>query len=327
MTVVVLTTGGTIASMPARDGAVVTALSGDDLVAAVPGLRDEGRLEVREVLRIGGYLITAEQMLTVARAARHAAGQEGVAGVVVTHGTDTMEETAYLTDLIHDADAPIVFTGAQRHAGSAHSDGPANLLDAVRIARSAEARGLGVVLALEGRIDGAREVTKLDTYALRAFGTFGPGQLGWVGADGIRIPGRRVRPATLAGADALEPDVALVKLVAGIDGTFVDAAHRAGARGIVLECFGLGNANLAVVEATRRVVQQGVVVVVVSRCPAGSVAPVYGNGGGCDLEAAGAIFGGDLSGQKARVLLMAALAAGAGRPDDVRRLMQPHFAL
>lgn len=321
MTVVVITTGGTIASKPASDGAVVAAVSGDDLVAAVPELRDEGPLDVREVLRIGGYLITAEQMLTVARAARDAAREVGVAGVVVTHGTDTMEETAYLTDLIHDGDAPVVFTGAQRHAGSAHSDGPVNLLNAVRMARSAGARGLGAVLALEGRIDGAREATKLDTYARRAFG--GDGQVGWMGAEGVRIARRRSRPATLAGANALEPGVALIKLVAGIDGTFVDAALRAGARGIVLECFGLGNANHAVVEATRRAVERGVVVVVVSRCPSGSVAPVYGNGGGHDLDAAGAIFGGDLSGPKARVLLMAALAAGG----DVRRLMEPHFAL
>jgi L-asparaginase len=118
--------------------------------------------------------------------------------------------------------------------------------------------------------------------------------------------------------------VVAIKLYAGIDGSLIDAAVANGATGVVLECFGVGNANHSVVEAVRGARRAGTVVVCVSRCPAGTVAPVYGNGGGVDLADAGAIFGGNLSGQKARVLLMAALGC-VEDPADVAAILEPHL--
>lgn len=323
-TVVVITTGGTIASRPGRSG-VVAAVSGADLVEAVPELADEGPIEVHDLMNINAYRLDDGHMLEIARAARTAAGRSDVAGVVVTHGTDTMEESAYLSDLLFGGDEPIVFTGAQRHAGSPNPDGPANLLAAVRVARSPAARELGAMIAFEGRVDGARSATKVHTYSLRAFGAFQGGPLGEVGADGaFYLLSRPTRITNLGGTDVIEPRVALVKLVAGMDGTFVDVAVERGFRGIVVEGFGLGNANDAVLTSVQAAVHAGVVVMITSRCPSGAVEPVYGHGGGYDLARAGAIFAGDLSGPKARILLMAALGA-ASSPDAAAELVRPHI--
>ncbi|MGI8754184.1 MAG: asparaginase [Acidimicrobiales bacterium] len=321
---VIIATGGTIASRPG-DAGVVSSLSGEELASAVPGLADEGPIEVQDLMNVNAFRIQALEILEIARAARSAAARPDVGGVVVTHGTDTMEESAYLTDLLFGGDEPIVFTGAQRHARSPGADGPANLLGAVRLARAPAARGLGAVIAFEGRVDAARAATKVHTYALRAFGAPQGGPLGELGPEGeFRLRYRPVRPANLVGADAIESKVALVKLAAGIDGSFVDAAVERGYRAIVIEGFGLGNANDAVLASVTGAVEAGVTVVVTSRCPAGSVAPVYGQGGGYDLAQAGAIFGGDLSGPKARILLMAALPQ-ARSPGDIARLVAPHL--
>jgi L-asparaginase len=321
---VIVATGGTIASRQG-DAGVVSALRGEELISAIPGLTDGGRIEVRDLMNVNAFRIQAADMLDIARTARAAAARPEVTGVVVTHGTDTMEESAYLTDLLFGGDEPIVFTGAQRSSGSVSSDGPANLLSAVRLARSAGARGVGAVIAFDGRVDAARAATKLHTTALRAFGAPTGGPLGEMSAEGaFQLRYRRPRPTNLAGGDVIEESVALVKLVAGIDGMFVDTAVQRGFRAVVLEAFGLGNANDAVLASVAAAVAAGVVILVTSRCPAGSVAAVYGNGGGYDLVRAGAIMGGDLSGPKARVLLMAALPR-ADSPADLQRLLAPHI--
>lgn len=324
--VLVVTTGGTIASRPGPGGLAATT-AGEDLARAVPGLEAVARVEVEEIFRIGSYQITTEQMLALARRIRQAAAGEGWDGVVVTHGTDTMEESAYLADLLYAGEGPLVFTGAQRSAVEPDSDGPRNLLDAVRIAASAEARGLGAVIAMGGRIDAARDATKVHTRALRAFGSFDHGALGEVAGEAVHVYRRRTRPGNLAGVDALEPRVALVKLGAGADGLFLRAAREAGMKGIVLEAFGIGDANPAVAREVERAVAAGMAVVVVSRCPAGDAAPVYDGGGGADLARAGAIFGGNLRGPKARVLLMAALAAGRAGGVPLPELLAPHLTL
>ncbi|MBV9817920.1 MAG: asparaginase [Solirubrobacterales bacterium] len=322
--IVVIATGGTIASRPGREG-VVASMSGDDLIAAVPELSEEGPLEVVDLMRVNAFALSVEQVFEIAGAARDAAARPEVAGVVVTHGTDTMEESAYLTDLLHAGPEPIVFTGAQRHAGMTGGDGPANLLNAVRIARAPESRDLGAVIALEGTIEAAREATKVDSWALRAFGSPGAGPLGDIGADGVRVRRRRSRPAGFPDLDTLEPSVALIRLVVGIGGELIRSAMSAGARGLVLEAFGVGNANPDVVAAVAEAVEAGVVVLVTSRCHAGAVAPLYGNGGGHDLALAGAVPAGDLRGPKARMLLMAALGAARGRPGRAVELARLHF--
>jgi L-asparaginase len=320
----VITTGGTIASRPTAGGREATT-PGAELLEAVPRLGEVAQVEVEEIFRIGSYQITVEQMLALAVRVREAASEGGVAGVVVTHGTDTMEESAYLADLLYAGDAPVVFTGAQRGAEVPDSDGPHNLLDAVRLAAAPAARGIGVVIAMGGHIDAARDATKVHTRALRAFGSPDHGPLGEIAGDVVHIYRWRARPDNLAALDAIEARVVLIRLGAGMDGLLVRAAAEAAQQGIVIEGFGIGDANAPIAAAVERAIAAGVAVIVVSRCPAGEAAPVYGSGGGVDLARAGAIFGGNLRGPKARVLLMAALAAArrSGRP--LRELLEPHL--
>ncbi len=326
-TVVVLTTGGTIASRPDPSGGVVAAATGEELIEAVPGLEEVADIRVEELFRIGGYLMTLEDMLKVARRVRELDEDPNVTGVVVTHGTDTMEETAYTVDLLYSCDKPIVFTGAQRNAAVADTDGPRNLRDAVRLAVSPEARGIGAVVSMSGSVEGAREATKTHTSALRAFNSPGYGPIGEVTDEGVYIFRRRIRPGNLASDLSDLPRVDLIKLVAGTDGAFVKSARESGARGIVIEAFGIGNANHAVVEEIKTAIDSGIAVLVVSRCTEGRVAPVYGNGGGYDLREAGAIFGGNLSGQKARILLTVGLSAAEKAGQNLQSLLTSHLKL
>ena len=319
----VLTTGGTIASRPAAHGGVVAADSGDDLLRTLLPV-DGVEVVVEDVFRLGSYRLQLDDVREVARRVRRAAADAD--GIVVTHGTDTMEETAYLLDLLHPGPQPVVLTGAQRNAQVTDTDGPGNLRDAVRLAAEPAARSIGVVVTMAGRVLPARQVTKVHTLALDAFAAPDGGQLGRVDPDRVRLlttPRRR----PVFDVDALRselPRVDVVPLYLGADGTFVRAAREAGARGIVLDAFGAGNVTPEVLAETEKALAEGLVVLVASRCHAGPVSPIYGAGGGADLAAAGAIFSGDLQAPKARLLLTVALAAGCD-VGDVEAALQPHL--
>lgn len=325
MTVVVLTTGGTIASTPSSCGGVEASVSGDKLAGAAHGLPPGTDVEVEEVVQTGGYLMTQEAMLVLAERCRHHARRAEVSGMVITHGTDTLEETAYLVDLLYAGDQPVVFTGAQRNAAAPDTDGPRNLGDSIRLAGDPAARGLGAVVCMDGRIDHARHATKLHSEAVRAFGSPGHGQIGTVTARGVSIYQRSIRPSPFAEVHALPYRIDMIRLYAGIDDTFLLASREAGAGGLVLEAFGLGNANHAVVSAVARLVGDGMIVLVCSRCVEGFASPVYGNGGGFDLEKVGAMFAGNLRGPKARLLLMTAMAAVGRTRERVEEAMAPHL--
>lgn len=323
--VAMIATGGTIASRPDPAGGVVARASAGEVLDSAPAAREHAEIVTEDAMNVGAYLMTPEKMLDVARRVRNALSNPEVSGVVVTHGTDTMEETAYLIDLLHHDDRPVVFTGAQRNAAEPDTDGPRNLTDAVRLAAAPHSRGLGAAIAFSGSVESARDATKVHTTASRAFASPGRGPLGE--ADrAIHIFRSRPRSENLAGEPPESlPRVDLVKLYAGADGTAVRAFREAGAAGIVLEAFGIGNANHEILAEVRETINSGVPVMVVSRCAEGYAAPLYGNGGGHDLADAGAIFGGDLSGQKARILLMLALARGGA--ERAQSLVAPHLGL
>ncbi|MFI7062428.1 asparaginase [Kribbella sp. NPDC050124] len=297
MTVRVLTTGGTIASRPAPDGSVTVALGGAELVEAAP---------VREILRKHSFAFTGSDLLTIAREvlAETAAGD----AVVVTHGTDTMEETAYLLDLVNPP-APVVLTGAQRHAGEPDSDGPRNIADAILVAGSAAARGLGPLLVMDGRIHAARQAVKAHTQAPDAFRSFG-GPIGEVRRDEVRIWSTPQRPPGFP-IPAELPRVDIVTSYVDAGGEQLAACRAAGAAGVVLEALGVGNPTPGLLAEVRTCLDAGLPVVVTSRCAGGPTAAVYGSGGGADLKAAGALMAGPLPSSKARILLSVALASAA----------------
>jgi L-asparaginase len=302
--VVVVSTGGTIAMRPEPGtGKLVPATTPDELLESLDW-PDAPSLELDAFLNVPSFDVHGALALSLARRVL-----EHRAPVVVTHGTDTMEETVYLIDrLLGGGAPPVVLTGAQRAADEPDRDGPRNLRDAIRVAASASAPGRGAMIVFAGEIHAAREVRKVHTSAVRAFGSPGYGPIGHVDGERVLFSRRPERRPPLPVPDELAP-VDLIRLHAGSDARFLRAAVDSGARAIVLEGTGRGNANEQVLDGVREAVAAGVAVVVCSRCAAERVEPVYGRGGGRDLAEAGAVFAGDLAGPKARVLLQ--LAGGA----------------
>jgi len=331
-------TGGTIAMRldPGRGGAA-PAVGGADLVAAVPDLTQMARLSVQEFSNLPSEHMTPAVWLRLARRLNQIVESGQADGIVVTHGTDTMEETAYFLDLTVPGAAPIVLTGAQRPASpppraehprperstersrrrlgskaqdEADADGPTNLRDAVRVAACPESRGRGVLIVMHGEIHAAREALKMQTEDLGAFGSHGGTDMGRVWESQIRFTGQAPPRRHFDLPEAL-PRVDIVPMYAGADDAALQAALQRGATGLVIAAVGAGNVNHALFEGIAAALQQGVAVVIATRVPHGLVRPLYAYaGGGVALQKAGAILAGDLTPQKARVMLMLALAAG-----------------
>ncbi|AGP36654.1 asparaginase [Sorangium cellulosum] len=306
-----VTTGGTIASrVDPQTGAAVPAVRAEELVAGVPALGRVAEIAVTELCLESSWNLGPDRIAEVARAARALQADPEVAGVVVTHGTDTLEETAFGLDLLLDGDTPVVLTGAMRDASTAGADGPRNLVSAARVAVAPAARGLGVLVAMNDEIHAARWVMKTHTTAFGTFASPGAGPLGAVDGEGVRVFARPARTPQLPLASP-EPRVYLVKVASGMDDLLLRALLDARARGVVIEGSGAGNVCGSWEGAIAALVQAGIPVVLSSRCPGGRVTPTYGApGGGRRLEGLGVIAAGALSGPKARLALMFALGAG-----------------
>ncbi len=303
----VLTTGGTIA-MQRQVGAegAIPILGPDDLRALLPPVAGDVRFEA--VCNLPSAHFTLETLWTIRQRVAALAADPDVRGVVVTHGTDVLEETAYLLDLTVPGDTPLVVTGAMRSASDPGYDGAANLLAAIRVAADDAARGLGALVVFNDEIHAARFVTKTHTLAPDTFQSPWHGPLGRVTPDTVEIAARVTRQ--VIACRRLEPAVHLVKLAVGQGDWMVRQAVEAGARGIVVEALGGGRVPPWWLPAIRDAVDTGVMVVIASRTGSGAVTDRYGYAG-ChrDLVELGCLFAHDLNGQKARIWLMATLGA------------------
>jgi L-asparaginase len=321
--VTVLATGGTIASRSGTGGATAQD-GGDDLVARLD-LPAGIEVRVHDVVRVGGFRMTLDRVHAVARAAANELRDAAVAGMVITHGTDTLEETAFFLDLFHADPRPVVVTGAQRAADAPDSDGPRNLADAVVAAASSATRELGVLIGFGGQLFPARGTRKTHTVAADTFAAPSGGPLGWVHGGQVGVIGAPRRGSALP-LDAFDPAgvrVDVAPCYPDADATALRAVAGAGARGVVLEATGAGNANPAICAAVAELSAAGVVVVTSTRVPAGPVVPIYGDGGGVDLLAAGAVPSGLLRPSQARMLL-AALLGIHDDPAVVREAFGKH---
>lgn len=309
--IVLIFTGGTISMRhdPVAGGAV-PALTGRDILALAPGIDRFADLEVDDFGAFPGPHMTVDRVWALrARIAAHLARPE-VGGIVLTHGTDSLEETAYFVARSLNTEKPIVFTGAMRTSSDLGWDGPANLGASVITAASDDARGLGVLVVMGDRIFSALDVTKVHTHMPDAFESPGLGPLGVVD-DGRVI----VRRSAHFGLPVLAPDapaqpVDIVYAWEGADARLLDAS-RATARGVVVAAMGRGNVPPLMAEGIERWIADGKPVVIASRALRGRVGHTYGYpGGGRRLFEAGALFAGSRRPQQARIDLMLALGAG-----------------
>ena len=318
--VVVLATGGTIASTYDEEiGALRAALTGDEIVSAVPGLDEIARVSVEQIANVNSRDMTPEVWLRLGRRANELLRDPEVAGVIVTHGTDTLEETAYFLDLTVESDKPIVVVGAQRAPTNYDTDGPRNMLNAVRVVVSPEAVGKGTMVVMNGQINAAREVTKTNTLDVETFQTLDFGLLGVADVEKVRFYRAPTRRQTIPlAADANLPNVAIISEYAGSDGRAIRLLLEDGnLDGLVVAGLGLAHVSTPTLEAIREVRAAGIPVVVASRVLTGRIVPLYANN--VDLLEIGCVQADNLSPQKARVLLMVAMTQTRD-PEELRTI-------
>jgi L-asparaginase len=315
----ILATGGTIASVydPVKGGFVL-GLSADQLIAAVPEISKVANITYEQVANIGSADMNPAVWLQLRERANAVLADPTVTGIVVTHGTDTLEETAYFMDLMIDSQKPVVMVGSQRAASLPDTDGPRNLLDAVRVAVSPEAVGMGTIVVLSGKINAAREVTKTSTIELETFKSLEFGALGVVDVEGVRFYRRPLRRQHVALPS--QPQLGRVEIVnhyAGNEGLVLrqllhgpEPFGQPNSRdGLVIAGTGLGNVGERMFEAVKEAISRGIPCVVSTRVPTGRQIPLYASpGSGLSLVRAGCILSDNLSPQKARVLLMVVLS-------------------
>jgi L-asparaginase len=327
--IAVLATGGTIAGEAADAAKTVGYQAGvagvDKLLAAVPSLASVGRIRAEQVASIDSKDMSDALWITLSQRVNALLAQDDVDGVVIAHGTDTLEETAYWLHLTVASAKPVVLTAAMRPSTALSADGPLNLLNAVTLAASPDAAGKGVLVAFANRIHGARDVTKTSTYAIDAFASPEVGVLGWV-QDG-RVEFQRLvtrahttesafRVDTLASGGGALPAVEIVVSHAGVSRVALDALVAAGARGIVVAGTGNGSIHATLQQALAEARAKGVAIVRASRVGSGHV---MRNGAAPD-DALGFVSAGALNPYKARVLLKLALASGNGEPAALQHL-------
>ncbi|MDO5095871.1 MAG: asparaginase [Peptostreptococcaceae bacterium] len=305
--IAIIFTGGTISmSVDEEIGAAIPSLNGQDIISMVTNIDKLADIEIIEYSEIPGPHISFEMLFDIRKIILELSEREDISGIIITHGTDTLEESAYFWDLTLNIRKPVVVVGAMRNSSELGYDGPANLAAAVCTAISPKAVDKGVLVVLNNEVNTALEVTKTNTLSLNTFQSrYGP--IGIIDTNDF-IVHRNITERDFIDTDDVEKNVFLIKSCIDMNPEIIDFYLNQGAKGIVIEAMGRGNLPPAFIPHIQKAVSNRVAVVIVSRCPSGRVMSSYGyEGGGKMLHDLGVIFGGELSGQKARIKLMLAL--------------------
>lgn len=307
--VAVIFTGGTISmKVDKRLAAAIPALSSEEIMSMVTNIDRIADIETYTYGKHPGPHMTPDMMLELSHIVQDYLKRSDIDGVVITHGTDTLEETAYFLDLNILSEKPIVMVAAMRNSSELGYDGPSNLSAAICTAISEEACGKGVLIVLNNEVNSAQETTKMHTMSLDTFKSPEFGPLGIVDNDEV-IFYRDIVRHTHIDVDYVENNVHLLKAAVGMDSDLINYLITKETKGIVIEAMGRGNLPPTVVPGIKNALNAGITIVLVSRCPVGRVLDSYGyEGGGKMLRDLGVIFGGNMNGQKARIKLMLALA-------------------
>jgi len=317
----IIFTGGTISmSIDKRIGAAIPSLSSEEIMSLVTNIDRYADTESFNLCQCPGPHMDPAKMFELRNLTIELLERNDITGVVILHGTDTLEETAYLMDLTIKSPKPVVITGAMRNSSELGYDGPSNLAGAVCTVISSESRNRGVLVVLNNEVNGANEVTKTNTVSLDTFKSLKFGPLGVIDNDEV-IYYRDILYRQFINVDHCEERVDLIKAVAGMNSDFLKFSVDQGAKGIVLEAMGRGNVPPGMLEGIHYAIEHKVIVTLTSRCPIGRVYDSYGyEGGGKTLSTMGVIFCGDLPGQKLRMKLMLALAK-TDNPLEVKKIL------
>lgn len=315
--VAIVFTGGTISmTVDEKIGAAIPSLSGEQIMSMVTNIDKLADIEVINFAEIPGPHMTPEKMMELKHVVKDLLNREDLSGVIVTHGTDSLEETAYFLDLTVSTEKVLVITGAMKSSDELGYDGASNLAAAVCTAISDKAKGKGGLLVMNNEVNLASEATKTNTMTLDTFKSLSYGPLGIIDGNEL-ILSRNIVYRQNIETDIVECNVDLIKACAGMDDRLIKLSVNSGSKGLVIEAMGRGNIPPKMYEGVKYAREKGIPVVVVSRCHTGRVFDSYGYlGSGRDLRNLGCIFGGDLPGQKARIKLMLAL----GKTNDLNEI-------
>jgi len=317
--ILIVFAGGTFSmKIDEETGGAVPFFHGDQLVEMIPESKELANISVYEFGMYPGPHMTPELMLDLSKEIKQRINQDDVDGIIVTHGTDTLEETAYLLDLTIKTDKPIVVIGAMKTSSEPDWDGPKNLLDAIHIINSSTSQGMGVLVCLNGEINAASEVTKTHTEDIETFHSLDFGALGFVDRGHV-IFNRMPRKLETIKTENINPNVDLIKIHAGMGDKFFKFSADSGVNGIVIEAMGVGNVPPTTYDGIKYAVEKKIPVVLTSRCPSGETLDIYSYpGAGKWLKKLGVIFTDYLNGQKARIKLMLCL----GMTKDLNKLRE-----
>jgi L-asparaginase len=314
--ILIVFTGGTFSmKIDLETGGAIPHFHGEELLEMIPEAGKLANISIYNFGNFPGPHMTPELMLELSKIVKQNILNENVDAIIVTHGTDTLEETAYLLDLTVRTEKPIVVIGAMRTSSEKDWDGPRNLIDAIHICNNENSRGMGVLVCLNGEINAASEVTKTHTEDIETFRSLDFGSLGYVDQGKVwfnRLPQKLEKIET----DIINSNVDIIKVYAGIGENIFHLIGNSGIDGLVVEALGVGNVPPPAFEGIKYILSKNIPVVLVSRCPAGETLDTYSyKGAGKWLKKEGVIFSDYLNGQKARVKLMLALGKGMNVPE------------
>ncbi len=325
--VAIIFTGGTISmKVDPRLKAAIPALSSKEIMEMVTNIEKVADIEIINYANIASPHITPSMMMEIAKLIKEILNRDDICGVVLTHGTDSLEETAYLLDLVINSKKPVVVVGAMRNNSELGYDGSSNLAAGICTAISKNSRNKGVLVVMNNEVNAASEVTKTNTLSLDTFKSPEFGPLGIVDNDEV-IFYRNIVSRQFINTETIENKVALIKTVAGIDSDILDFYIDSGYKGIIIEAMGRGNVPPSLLAGIKNALKNDIPLVMVSRCPTGRVLGTYGyKGGGKHLRELGVILGGNLPGQKARIKLMLALGL-TNKLNEIQGIIEENLFL
>lgn len=315
--ILLIHTGGTISMQINNETGSVTPTDSNPIVGLSSKLEQYATITEIEAFHLPSPHITAAEMLQLRNLIVESTKKYVIDGVVITHGTDTLEETAYFLDLTLNFEFPIVLTGAMRSSNELGADGVYNLVEAIRVASSEDAKDKGVLVVMNDEIHQAFNITKTSTSSVNTFQSPQYGPIGLITKKLVHIHQSPVKRRYVE-VEELQKRVAMLKVYAGMEGDILESILQMKYDGLVLEGLGQGNVPPAVAKGIKKLLDSNIPVILVSRCFNGIAEPVYGYvGGGKMLEDMGVIFATGISGQKARLKLLIGLNQ-VNKPVDLK---------